>query len=268
MRPEIAEVRRAEHRDRRSYPPVSRPRIRARRPPFFRVAPVGPYEVGGDRDDVAGEMGGVAANRSASHLPDALSSTSVRLTCSREDDLSPTNAAGTLRAFARKCSLEEFFAWEPGGELLATLVLLTYKMRPTAVASWEEVEILYAVVGGRRRRTHDGYLFSYKNSEWEKLSAPTPSIVLKDVSAALVSFVGFYLCCGKHTGVETARKKDSLLRRAKELLMCNGPRDFADKTVIDEGHFLRNPKGPARTPVDGGVRDWAERLGGNCSKLP
>ena len=134
MRPEIAEVRRAEHRDRRSYPPVFRPRIRARRPPFFRDAPVGPYEVGGDRDDVAGKMDGVAANRPASNFFDALSSTGVRQTCSREDDLSPTNAAETLRAFARKWLREESFALEPCGELLATLGLVTYEMLPTAVS--------------------------------------------------------------------------------------------------------------------------------------
>ena len=204
-------------------------------------------------------MAGFLANESAGLFFDALSSTGVSMVSSREDDLSPTNVVENLRAFVRGWSQEGPVALEPWGELLVTLVLLTYEMRPTTVSPWEEVEIVYAVVGDRRWRAHDGYLFSYKNGGWEKLSGPTPSIVLKEVSAALVTLEGFYLCCGKHTGVGTARQQDSLLRRARELLSGNGPRDFADKTVVEEGHFLRNHKGPGRTPVDGGVCDWAER---------
>ena len=121
------------------------------------------------------------------------------------------------------------------------------------------------MAGGRRRRAHDGHLFSYKAGGRGKLPGPTPFIVLKEVSAALVPLEGFYLCCGKHSGVETARNKDILLRRAKELLRGSGPRDFAGKTVFDEGHFLRNPKGPARTPVDMRLGREAK---GVCRELP
>ena len=141
-------------------------------------------------------MDGVPANRAASNFFDALSATGVRLTHSREEDPSPTNVVESLRVFVRRWSWEESFPLEPWGELLATLVLLTHEMRPTAVSPWEEVEIVYAIVGGRRWRAHDGYLFSYKNGGREKLSGPTPSIILEEVSVALVSLEGFFYAVG------------------------------------------------------------------------
>ena len=119
--------------------------------------------------------------------------------------------------------------------------------------------IAHAVVGGRRWRAHDGYLFSYANGGWRKLTETTPPAVLREVSVALVTLEGFYLCCGKHAGLETSRNSDLLLARLKIFAAQMAPVDFADKTVLEEGHFLRNHKGPGRVASDGGPCDWAER---------
>ena len=148
------------------------------------------------------------------------------------------------------------------------MALATYQFRPTTVSHWEQVVITHAIVGGRRWRAHDGYLFAYQNGGWAKLSGLTPPIVLREVSNALVTLEGFYIACGKHAGAETARNGDVLLARLGDLLRL-GRRweDLADLTVHHEGHFLRNHKGPGKTPVDGGVCDWAERQADFVSTL-
>ena len=116
----------------------------------------------------------------------------IPLIPSVEEDLTPALEAGAKKAEVCKWAEAEGVQLQPWSELLGVLALVTHQMRHTTVSHWELVLIVYAIVGGRRWRAHDGYLFTYKNGGWRKLAETTPPLVLKEVSAALVNLEGFF----------------------------------------------------------------------------
>ena len=189
---------------------------------------------------------------------DELFAKRIHMTESKVTDATPVSAVESMRRQAQSWARSVPIRLDSWSELLATLILTTFQMRPTTVSHWEEVQIVYAVVGGKRWRAHDGYLFTYCNGGWGKLEGATPSMILRETADALVSLEGFYLCCGENTGVPTPRTSQSLLRVLADLLSRgNGPLDLADKTVMEEGHFARNYPRRGRGPS--GACDWAER---------